>query len=72
MKKTVMRSYAKLIVRVGANVQKGQEVRVFASLDQPEFIKMLDKCTLLRVRTHGCTSFLLVTIFRHLLDQSDP
>lgn len=39
MKKTVMRSYAKLIVRVGANVQKGQEVRVFASLDQPEFIK---------------------------------
>lgn len=41
MKKPVMRSYAKLIVRVGANVQKGQEVRVFASLDQPEFIKML-------------------------------
>lgn len=41
MKKTVMRSYAKLIVRVGANVQKGQEVRIFASLDQPEFIKML-------------------------------
>ena len=41
MKKTVMRSYAKLIVRVGANVQKGQEVRVFASLDQPGFIKML-------------------------------
>ncbi len=41
MKKAVMRSYAKLIVRVGANVQKGQEVRVFASLDQPEFIKML-------------------------------
>ncbi len=41
MKKNVMRSYAKLIVRVGANVQKGQEVRVFASLDQPEFIKML-------------------------------
>lgn len=41
MKKTIMRSYAKLIVRVGANVQKGQEVRVFASLDQPEFIKML-------------------------------
>lgn len=41
MKKSVMRSYAKLIVRVGANVQKGQEVRVFASLDQPEFIKML-------------------------------
>ena len=41
MKKTEMRKYAQLIVRVGANVQKGQEVRVFASLDQPEFIKML-------------------------------
>ena len=41
MKKTVLRKYAQLIVRVGANVQKGQEVRVFASLDQPEFIKML-------------------------------
>ena len=41
MKKTVLRKYAQLIVRVGANVQKGQEVRLFAALDQPEFIKML-------------------------------
>ena len=38
MKKTVLREYAKLIVRCGANVQKGQEVVVFAGLDQPEFV----------------------------------
>jgi aminopeptidase len=39
MKKTVLRKYAKLIVRVGANVRKGQEVVVCADLDQPEFVK---------------------------------
>ena len=41
MKKTVLREYAKLIVRVGANVQKGQDVVVNAGLDQPEFVKMV-------------------------------
>ena len=41
MKKTVLREYAKLIVRVGANVQKGQEVLVYAGLDQPEFVQMV-------------------------------
>ena len=41
MKKTVLREYAKLIVRCGANVQKGQEVLIFAELDQPEFVKMV-------------------------------
>ena len=41
MKKTVLRSYAKLIARMGANVQKGQEVFIDASLDQPEFVKMV-------------------------------
>ena len=38
MKKTVLREYAKLIVRCGVNVQKGQEVMIFADLDQPEFV----------------------------------
>ena len=33
MKKTVLREYAKLIVRCGANVQKGQEVIIYADLD---------------------------------------
>ena len=41
MKKTVLREYAKLIVRKGVNVQKGQEVMVYADLDQPEFVQMV-------------------------------
>ena len=41
MKKTVLREYARLIAVSGANVQKGQEVEIFAGLDQPEFIRML-------------------------------
>ena len=41
MKKTVLREYARLIVRCGANVQKGQEVLVYAGLDQPEFVQMV-------------------------------
>ena len=41
MKKTVLREYARLIVRVGANVQKGQEVLINADLDQPEFVQMV-------------------------------
>ena len=41
MKKTVLRSYAKLIATMGVNVQKGQEVFIVAELDQPEFVKMV-------------------------------
>ena len=41
MKKTVLREYARLIVRCGVNVQKGQEVMVYAGLDQPEFVQMV-------------------------------
>ena len=41
MKKTVLREYAKLIVKSGINVQKGQEVIVYADLDQPEFVQMV-------------------------------
>lgn len=41
MKKTTMQKYAKLLARKGANVRKGQEVVVNASLDQPEFVKMV-------------------------------
>ena len=41
MKKTVLRDYARLIVRCGVNVQKGQEVLIFAELDQPEFVKLV-------------------------------
>ena len=41
MKKTVLREYAKLIVRTGLNVQKGQTVQIVADLDQPEFVQMV-------------------------------
>ena len=41
MKKTVLREYARLIARCGANVQKGQDVLVYAGLDQPEFVQMV-------------------------------
>ena len=41
MKKTVLREYAKLIAKAGANVQKGQEVFITAELDQPEFVAMV-------------------------------
>ncbi len=41
MKKTVLREYAKLIVSCGVNVQKGQEVMIYADLDQPEFVQMV-------------------------------
>ncbi len=41
MKKTVLREYARLIVRTGINVQKGQDVLVYADLDQPEFVKLV-------------------------------
>ena len=41
MKKTVLRSYARLIARTGVNVQPGQEVFIDADLDQPEFVQMV-------------------------------
>ncbi len=41
MKKSVLREYARLIIRCGVNVQKGQDVLLTAELDQPEFVKMV-------------------------------
>lgn len=45
MKKTMLRNYARLLARVGVNIEKGQKVIVQAGLDQPEFVAMLmDEC----------------------------
>ncbi len=45
MKKTILRKYARLIARTGANIQKGQEVIISCDLDQPKFVEMLvDEC----------------------------
>lgn len=41
MKKSVLREYARLIVRCGVNVRKGQEVIIYAGLDQLEFVQMV-------------------------------
>lgn len=43
MKKSVLKKYAALIVRTGANVQKGQDVTIQASVDQSELVKMIVK-----------------------------
>ncbi len=45
MKQTLLRKYARLIARIGANVQKGQDVLITCGLDQPRFIEFLvDEC----------------------------
>lgn len=41
MKKTIIRQYAKLIAVKGVNIQKGQEVMIHASVENPDFVKML-------------------------------
>ena len=41
MKKTIMRKYARLIVRKGANVQKGQGVYVRAAVERNDFVKLV-------------------------------
>ena len=51
MKKTEMRKYARLIAEVGAHVQKGQDVMIYAELDQPAFVRMLvEECYRLKAR----------------------
>lgn len=41
MTKTMQRKYARLIARVGANIKKGQPVRIYCEADQHEFITIL-------------------------------
>lgn len=38
MKKSILKEYAKLIVKVGANVQKGQDVIIQASVEEAYFV----------------------------------
>ena len=45
MKQTILRKYARLIARAGVNIQKGQDVNITCSLEQPRFVEMLvDEC----------------------------
>ena len=41
MEQLRLQNYARLIARIGANVQKGEEVWIRADLDQPEFVAMV-------------------------------
>lgn len=41
MKKTVLKKYARLIAKVGANVQKGQPVIIYCAVDQYEFATLV-------------------------------
>ena len=41
MKKAILKKYARLIAQTGGNIQKGQEVRIFASVEQPEFARLV-------------------------------
>ena len=41
MKKSLIKKYAELIVKVGANVQKGQDVLVYADVDQEELVALI-------------------------------
>ena len=45
MKQKSLRNYARLIARVGVNIQKGQDVILYCDLDQPGFVELLvDEC----------------------------
>ena len=41
MNKTMQKKYARLIARVGANIKKGQPVRIYCEADQHEFVTIL-------------------------------
>ena len=41
MKKTILKEYARLLVKSGISVKKGDYVMINAGLDQPEFVKMV-------------------------------
>lgn len=78
MKKTTLRSYARLIARMGVNIQKGQPVIIQAELDQPEFVAILtEECyragaskvsvewtyqPLTRLHVRHCTAKVLETV----------
>lgn len=63
MKKTYLRQYAKLLVKSGIAVKKGDVVIINAGLDQPEFVKMVvEECYRARAsRVHVEWSYLPLT-----------
>ena len=41
MKKSVLKKYAKLIIKKGVNIQKGQELTIYSACNQEEFTSMI-------------------------------
>ena len=41
MKKSVLKKYAKLIIKKGVNLQKGQELTIYSACNQEEFTSMI-------------------------------
>ncbi|MBO4453333.1 MAG: aminopeptidase [Clostridia bacterium] len=41
MKKSVLRQYAALLVRVGVNIQKGQELRIVSDVEAADFVRLV-------------------------------
>ena len=51
MKKSILKKYAKLTAKVGANVQKGQDVVIYANVDQEELVSyIVEECYKLKAR----------------------
>ena len=51
MKKSILRKYAKLTAKVGANVQKGQDVVIYSGVDQELFVSyIVEECYRLGAR----------------------
>ncbi len=51
MKKSILRKYAKLTAKVGANVQKGQDVVIYGNVDQEELVSyIVEECYKLGAR----------------------
>lgn len=52
MKKSVLKAYAKLVVRMGVNVQKNQDVVINASVDDAYFVKyVVEECYKAKARS---------------------
>ena len=51
MKKSILRKYAKLTAKVGANIQKGQDVVIYGGVDQEELVSyIVEECYKLGAR----------------------
>ena len=51
MKKSILKKYAQLTAKIGANVQKGQDVVIYADVDQEELVTyIVEECYKLKAR----------------------